>query len=552
MPQNHPSPDLKLNDKTDLILRMLALSFFILMGLVILNDHFNWVDDASYILLAKALSTGQGYRDLNLPQMTIHRNFPPGLPVFLTLPTFLANKLNISFYYQVVIFKILLIGCGAASLVAFGHWATLAGYHKRNITWAILLAATSISFVGYTYRVASEMLYTLLTMLTLIAVKKIYDSDKKHFSPLILLAFLLAITTLTRTVGVTLIGAIILNLLLKCEIKRPILIIAILAAMVFPWFIYAKSSGSGVTRYFTDMVLQYQSTNTSATNSPLNALWQQISTNGWLIVDHELPRIIFSISASSFITDKQSLNLLVMPLRLLITLMIFAQILMGLFKSDRTVPLYLSSYLAILLVWPWEPSRFLIPLIPFFCLFFIESFTQLIDKFALKNLATKNLINSNLKYQLTATLMAILVISHLISDLRFIKTVYRTGDFTLEAANVWNDTMDAYQWLKQNSNSSTIIGCAPTVEPHTFLFTNCKAVPLPAQLIQCRKQNLTHIILIKDGPINGNGIGLGETDLQRLIKNAGTKEFLITKYKNNNVTVFEVDQNIVTEILNQG
>src|SRR5207245_4345081 len=108
---------------------------------------------------------------------------------------------------------------------------------------------------------------------------------------------------------------------------------------------------------------------------------------------------------------------------------------------------------------------------------------------------------AKLSPQLLAGAVALCIASHLVSDARFVFTVWRSGDYTPQAAEVWNDTMSAYDWLKRNSSPSSIIGCAPTVEAHVYLFTGRKAVALPAQPSACRELNLTHVICINDGPI---------------------------------------------------
>src|SRR5262249_10140643 len=65
----------------------LSIAFFVLVGILVLNGKFNWVDDAYYIMLGKALAGGYGYKDINLPVPVTHRFFPPGLPVLLSIPS---------------------------------------------------------------------------------------------------------------------------------------------------------------------------------------------------------------------------------------------------------------------------------------------------------------------------------------------------------------------------------------------------------------------------------------------------------------------------------
>src|SRR5262249_6316327 len=81
---------------TLVVLGVLALA----VGLAI-RDQFHvgvFHDDAMYVVLARALATGQGYRWTNLPDAPLASHFPPGFPLVLAAisrvgPSFPANLL---------------------------------------------------------------------------------------------------------------------------------------------------------------------------------------------------------------------------------------------------------------------------------------------------------------------------------------------------------------------------------------------------------------------------------------------------------------------------
>ena len=73
-------------------------AFALAVGIMILDGSPAGValDDAMYVILAKSLATGQGYRYLNLPGAPAGTHFPPGYPALLALlwriaPSFPAN-----------------------------------------------------------------------------------------------------------------------------------------------------------------------------------------------------------------------------------------------------------------------------------------------------------------------------------------------------------------------------------------------------------------------------------------------------------------------------
>src|SRR6184192_2294375 len=76
----------------------LAAAIAIAAGLVAVNGLpvGGFFDDAFYVILAKSLATGHGYRNLNLPGAPFASHYPPGYPLFLSAlwrlwPTFPAN-----------------------------------------------------------------------------------------------------------------------------------------------------------------------------------------------------------------------------------------------------------------------------------------------------------------------------------------------------------------------------------------------------------------------------------------------------------------------------
>lgn len=534
--KEHKPTNFPLNDA---VLRAGGIGLFIFIGCLILNNHFNWVDDAYYIVVAKALATGQGFRDINLPEPMQHRQFPPGLPALLSLPSLLIG----SFDAQVVTFKLLLIACGALGLYLFTRLARDEGYSSTTITLAVMLSATSIAFVSYTYRVASEMLYVLLSILTLLAAHR-YERGPKLSAWLGLTSLLMAATILTRSVGVVLFGATFLSLFLRKEFARAALITATTLLLLSPWFLLMGGRDPIIYRYIHDMFLQYKTGGANA--NPLGALMARIAGNGWQMIDRELPRIIFSFSASALVTDRSWLNLLFAPLRIIISLLAVTPFFFKIWPRPRIIPVYIIAYLTLLFIWPWEPSRFLIIINPFLCLAFVDCLTIFTRRVAERLRLTDIVVE-----RLVAAAILVFFTTNLVADARFILTVWRSGDYTPQAASVWNDTLTAYGWLKEHIAPDSIIGCAPTVEAHTYLFTQLKAVPMPAQPTACHKLKITHIICINDGPINGNGIGQAESDLKLLIKRAGSAAFLLPVYENANVKIFQVDRERLASLIDE-
>lgn len=513
------------------LLKIIAIVFFILASCLVLNDRFNWFDDAYYIMLAKALASGYGYYDINLPTPELHKLFPPGLSIFLTIPSFFNFDLKIS----LIIFKLMLIVCGAIGLWLFVYLAKQEGHKEPTITYAIIISATSIAMIGHNTRVASEMLYILLSVLALICLN-CYEKEPKISRYLFFSALLIIGCILTRSIGIFLLPAIFISWVIKREFLKIALLFSLVIILISPWVILTKRTGAGGTsRYVTDMWVQYVNTDKSTEASPTKAIFNKLKENTSLITTKEIPRIIFSISASSFVLDNYFGNLFSLPIRLLITLLVLVPICLQLWPNMRVSTLYLIFYLGLLLIWPWEPSRFLIPLIPFLLLYFFTGLELLSKK-----IIDKTSSNISILPKIISTVIILLVLSHLVSNIRFIRTIWQSGDYTFEAAQFWADTQSAYDWVNKNLPKDAVIGCIPALEAYCYLYTERKSIALPTNPTFC--QQVSHIIFVDEKLVNNNKDGQSLGDFQNLIKRAGNDNFLRLVYKNNNVKIFAIDQ----------
>ena len=131
-------------------------------------------DDGMYVILAKSLATGHGYRWLNLPGMPAATHFPPGYPVMLALlwllaPTFPAN---------VILFKL-----ANALFIAVAAGATFALARQRlamsdAAAAALTFGATlGIPMLTLSTIVMSEALFLALLVPTLLVAERVCEGE---------------------------------------------------------------------------------------------------------------------------------------------------------------------------------------------------------------------------------------------------------------------------------------------------------------------------------------------------------------------------------------
>ena len=71
----------------------LVVAHVILATLLFDPKPFVGGDNAGYLILAESLETGQGYRDIYLPDAPLHAKYPPFYPVLLVITGFFGGGL---------------------------------------------------------------------------------------------------------------------------------------------------------------------------------------------------------------------------------------------------------------------------------------------------------------------------------------------------------------------------------------------------------------------------------------------------------------------------
>ncbi len=144
-----------------------GIAVALVLALALFDPYlFTGGDNASYYALAKALATGRGYVDLIAPEHPLHTQYPPGFPLLL-----------VPFYWA---FGGSLAGLKLESWIAAGVvlWATwsMARREPGVPAWAgaaaVWLVGLSPVFLIYTHWVLSDMSYTSVAMVALLALRR--------------------------------------------------------------------------------------------------------------------------------------------------------------------------------------------------------------------------------------------------------------------------------------------------------------------------------------------------------------------------------------------
>jgi hypothetical protein len=512
----------------------LAVFLFVGLSCAALNTHFNWVDDSYYLVVARALATGRGYTNIYLPEPTRHTHFPPGFPVLLSLPMQLGLPLGST----VIISKLMLILCGALALLALARLARLEGYSESVTTWAVALSAVSIVLISYTTRVASEMPYMLLSALALFAVHRYRQARYKSWW-LPAAALLLSATILTRLIAIVLLAAVVFDLLRTREFKRLAALLApvLLILLGWSWQTRGSTGTSDYTKEFAVYRVSHPGAAPFALTEPLKNIWS--------LVHLDIPRAIASILGSEAVQSHRILEAATLPLALSISLLTILPIILGPRATLTPTRPYIVLYLILIAIFPWVPSRYLIPIVPFLCIFFVDGLYRFLEWLAKAGGGRLKAART-----LAPVALALCIASNLISDFRFVAMARKTGDSSPEAAESWNDTMQAYQWIDANTSQESIIGCIPTIEAHVYLFTGHKAVPLPVNAERWGPMGISYVLKLEDKSSYGSVERRIEDRGLRSLKASVDRGSVTPVYQNQNVVIYRVEQSTSGGTLN--
>ena len=300
-------------------------------------------DDGMYVILAKSLATGHGYRWLNLPGTPAATHFPPGYPLVLALlwlmaPVFPAN---------VILFKL-----ANALFMAVAAAATFSLARRRlemsdAAAAAVTLGATlGIPMLTLSTIVMSEALFLALLVPALILAERICQQGGK-LRDTCMLALLAAAATLVRTHGVALVGAILLALALRRRYRDVAVVGGVVLAVLAPWQFWVSIHSSTVPFAMRGMYDSYG-----------GWLVAGFRTDGVALLGRTIGRTTNEL-ASMFAT-------LVAPslpgvLRLLALGVLLTSFVVGARELWRRAPVTaacLAFYVAIVIVWPFSPTRF--------------------------------------------------------------------------------------------------------------------------------------------------------------------------------------------------
>ena len=347
-------------------------------------------DDAIYISTAKGLAQGDGYRLVDVPGQPLQTKYPILYPALLSAvwkawPAFPDNLAAMQ--------GLTLLSAGAT--VALGYlYLVRFGYFSRALAAsAALVCATAPFFLYFAVQTMAEMPFALLSIAALWGVeqclaqrsakREVRDGSNAergmrnakspdtphsalripHWQQLAL-GVLLALPFLCRTIGATVVVAGLWVLWLN---RRPVRWHALGAACaVAPWIAWSLL-GRGIWEenriegYYTDYFGCWTSTG-------LSLVGRVFFTNAMMVAQGSSDLSFEGASAAiESALGRRTAFFLLMIIGLTPWLAMIPDL-----RRGRALPWMLVAYLGAMLLWPWPPYRFLVPILPLVVGYFLS------------------------------------------------------------------------------------------------------------------------------------------------------------------------------------
>jgi hypothetical protein len=472
-------------------------------------------DDAWYILLGKALATGQGFTLINSPSAGILPSYPPAFPALLSL----IFRLQPNFPANLWLLKLpsIISLCLSGILVYY----YLVRVHKMS--WQLALAISlatmltpALVFLA-TSTLMSEIFFMFLQMATLVLAEKSLRTMNKKMGwlMLILAAGFGSIAFLTRSIAVGLVAAIAVYYLLKKRFAFALAFSLLVCLLVGPWLVYKKrhaptpaqvfeQKGYIMQDYATQFWQRMAGDEYSGTIT-YRGLPMRMLRNLWEVLGREvggfLAPVLYRTPPESEMESFGMTGMMGMATdSMIISSILSAFCVIGLVIVIRE-RLTLSELaflftLPIVLSWGWAPFRFLMPFIPFIILYFavgINGVWRWIS--SLLGLA-KPESKAHQYGSFSAPVRVILVCIVLLNV--YDHANYILGKFHLMSEPpvlraMMNDDLELMNWMRANLEPSAIVA---TENPgFVYLHTGLKTVTTvtPARKEELLSKNVKYI-----------------------------------------------------------
>jgi len=408
-------------------------------------------DDGIYVVLGKALASGEGYRYLNLPGAPYATHYPPGYPLFLAL----LWKVAPEFPQNVSVFTF--ANAGFLALAAYATYRFANGRLKLSAlgSAAVALAGTvSIPALIFGVFVLSEPMFMALVILVLIVAER--AAERGDWRDAMLAGFAGGALAMVRTTGMFVLPALAIVLVGRRRFVAAAATLVAGAVFIVPWNLWVDANATAVAPVLVGKYGPYDTWLTDA-----------IRAHGfpwvWDVIVRNL-RALYGMVWTMVTGGPGSLKSLHIPA----AVAAIAVLAIGTARLCRRAPVtawYLAAYMALVIIWPFEPTRFVWALLPVFAAVFALGVGAIADQHPVAPLARFGRV-------IALVTSVALVAGFGLYNANGVREGWRDSVPRVTAARA----TPVVEWVRANTKPTDII--AMEDDPLVYLYTGRRGVPV--------------------------------------------------------------------------
>jgi hypothetical protein len=404
-------------------------------------------DDGIYVATAKALAEGRGYRLIDLPGEPPQTKYPFFYPAILAL----LWRLWPAFPDNLVLLQTFSLVCTAGSVaIAFLYLVRFGYFSTSEAASAAVITATSPVVLYFATQTLSEPLFGLLLVWGLWCTDSVLlSAAPPSRSKALGYGIAIGLSFLTRVVAAPVVAVTLLLVLWR---RRGLWLSIGAGALTTSWILWVvthsaiPTAGDDVAAYYT--ITPYLGWWSDGTSNPLYAP----ALNFLLLI---LSTVTVPVPAFAPLGPH---NLWIVSVFGVAT---WAFVATGFFARLALVA-SLAAYVALILLWPWPPARFLVPLIPLVLVFLVRG----INRASLK--LPRLVRNFVLTLSVTAAVLSnVAVLRRHIAGTR--QSGYPVYPGIEDDLPRWSHFEQVFRWVGDNSAREDVL--ASGLDSMLFLYT---------------------------------------------------------------------------------
>jgi hypothetical protein len=442
------------------------------------------VDDAWYVLLGKALASGEGYTLINAPTPGISPIVPPVFPALLAAVWLLHGEFPANLWLFKAVSITAMAGVGIVAFLYFRRNRGLSFHLALGIAGATVFYPALVFMATAT--VMAECFFTLVQLSAIAAVERCVreDKDDRAVRLAALSRALVALAFLTRSAGAGLIPASILYLLWMRRRRQALALAVIVAFSAGSWVVYSRmhaptdeqhaEQASSLIRPYAEQFWQRRAGDPASGLITVRELPARVWANLSEIVRHDAGAVaLYGAFRAMEPGEIVYLNRVQVWCSILLAILIMLGFAAEARRRATLAEFVFPLSLSISVLWGWEQFRFLLPLVPFLIFYLLMGLRAVYVFFARYS---SGLDDTAIQKRLAAVAWVVLAIN-VFYNFQFIQLRYAPeAGKELKWHSTFVENEEMLCEVDARLEKDAVV--ATTIPPLVYLFTGRKTVSM--------------------------------------------------------------------------